>query len=190
MSTGTTFFTQKHKNILYLSHLKRGTFGGLAGMALSRGRGIPGHWKKKHSFTHSFFLAAQLFPLRVGCLVGWRVGCCVVVMLLPLSLFTLLPRCQHRLCCHCWHAAAAAPTIGRHGGWRYLIVSHWIERQTKSGTKIHHGLRWLQNTNKNATTNQKHAGLMGKRWDMRHKERGAGGERDLLVFGQSSWDIV
>jgi hypothetical protein len=38
-----------------------------------------------------------------------------------------------------------------------------IERRKKSGTKIHHGLRRPPNTNKNATTNQKHAGLMGKR---------------------------
>jgi hypothetical protein len=38
-----------------------------------------------------------------------------------------------------------------------------IEQRKKSGTKIQHGLRWLPNTNKNAPTNQKHAGLMGKR---------------------------
>ncbi len=35
--------------------------------------------EKKHSFTHSFFPATQLSPLRVGCLVGCHVGCCVVV---------------------------------------------------------------------------------------------------------------
>ncbi len=146
---------------------------------------------KKHSFTHSFFPAAQLFPLRVGCHVGCPVGCCVVVVFLSLFLFTLLPRCQHRHCRHCWHAAAAATAIGRCGGWCYFIV--WaigLSDGKKSGTKIQHGLRRLPNTNKNATTNQKHVGLTGKRWDMRHDWRGAQGERNLIVLGQLSWGIV
>jgi hypothetical protein len=71
------------------------------------------------SFEHSFSPATQLSPLLVGCLVGFRVGCCVVVMLLSLSLFTLLPRCQHRRRRHHRHAAAAATAataIGRQGG--------------------------------------------------------------------------
>jgi hypothetical protein len=42
-------------------------------------------------------------------------------------------------------------------------TSSRIERWKKSGTKIQHGLRRPPNTIKNATTNQKHAGLMGKR---------------------------
>jgi hypothetical protein len=41
VSTGTIFFTYKHKNIPL--PLKKGTFEGLAGAALSRGRDIPGH---------------------------------------------------------------------------------------------------------------------------------------------------
>ncbi len=41
VSTGTIFL---HKNITtYLPHMKKGTFEGLAGVALSRGRDIPGH---------------------------------------------------------------------------------------------------------------------------------------------------
>ncbi len=42
-------------------------------------------------------------------------------------------------------------------------MSSRIERRKKSGTKIQHGLRQPPNTNKNATTNQKHAGSTGKR---------------------------
>jgi hypothetical protein len=38
-----------------------------------------------------------------------------------------------------------------------------IEQWKKSGTNIQHGLRRLPNTNKNATTNQKHVGLTRKR---------------------------
>ncbi len=45
MSTGTIiFFTQKHKNIPFPP--EKGTFRGLAGVALSRGQDIPGHRKK------------------------------------------------------------------------------------------------------------------------------------------------
>jgi hypothetical protein len=41
VSTGTIFL---HKNIkTNLSHTQKGTFEGLAGIALSRGRDIPGH---------------------------------------------------------------------------------------------------------------------------------------------------
>ena len=40
-----------------------------------------------------------------------------------------------------------------------------------------------QTTNKNATTNQKHVGLMGERWDMRRKQRGVWGEGNLIDFG-------
>ncbi len=88
MSTGTIF----HKNIkTHFSRPKKGTFGGLPGVVLSRGRDIPGH-SKKHRFTHSFFPAIQLSPLRVGCLVGCRVGCCVVVPPPPLA----PRRCPHR----------------------------------------------------------------------------------------------
>ncbi len=108
-----------HKNMkTYLSRQKKGTFGGLPGVALSRGRDIAGH-RKKHSFEHSFSPATQLSPLCVGCLVGCCVGCCLIVMLLSLSSFTLLPRCQHRRRRHRRHAAAtatAATAIGRRGG--------------------------------------------------------------------------
>jgi hypothetical protein len=127
--------------------------------------------KKKHSFTHSFFPATQLFPLRVGCLVGCRVGCCVVVDVLLCCCCVVVivfiyfvaalpkplppPPSACRRCCHRHRLA-----------WRLTLshcLGHRIERQKKSGTKIHHGLRRLPNTNKNATTNQKHAGSMGKR---------------------------
>ncbi len=115
------FFSPKNIKT-YLSCPKKGTFGGLAGVALSRGGDIPGH-QKKHSFKHRFFPAAQLFPIRVGCHVVCCVGCCVVVVLLSFSLFTLLPRCKHRCRRHHWHAAATTATaVGWHEGWHYLIV--------------------------------------------------------------------
>jgi hypothetical protein len=43
------------------------------------------------------------------------------------------------------------------------VTSLQNKRRKKSGTKIQHGIRQPPNTNKNATTNQKHVGLMGKR---------------------------
>ena len=53
-----------HKNIeTYLSRPQKGTFGGLLGVALSRGQHIAGH-RKKHSFTHSFFPS---IPLSYPC---------------------------------------------------------------------------------------------------------------------------
>jgi hypothetical protein len=51
-------------------------------------------------------------------------------------------------------------------GWDVISLFGWdieLSFRKKSGTNIHHGLRRLPNTNKNATPNQKHAGLMGKR---------------------------
>ncbi len=120
VSTGTIF---SHKNMkTYLSRPKKGTFGGLPGISLSRGRDIAEH-RKKHIFKHSFSPATPLSPLLVGCLDGCRVGCCVVVMLFLLSLFTLLPRCQH---CHHHHRphtvtpATAATAVGQRGGGRLL----------------------------------------------------------------------
>jgi hypothetical protein len=45
-------------------------------------------------------------------------------------------------------------------------------------------------TNENTTTNQKHAGSMGERRDMRRNWRGARCERELIVLGRLSWDSV
>ncbi len=181
------------KNIkTYLSCPKKGTFGGLAGVALSRGRGIPGHWKK-HSFTHSFFPTAQLFPPPCWLsywLLCWLLCCCGVVVVvfvyfaaaLPTPLPLPPPAHHHR--CHCHRHRLA---------WRLTLshcLGHWIERQKKSGTKIHHGLRRLPNTNKNTTTYQNHVGLMGNRWDMRRNHWGVQREHDSILLGQLSWDIA
>ncbi len=60
--------------------------------------------EKKHSFTHSFFPATQLSPLRVGCLVGCHVGCCVVVLPPPSA-----PCCRrHRRHSH-WSSSRMTP---------------------------------------------------------------------------------
>jgi hypothetical protein len=59
---------------------------------------------------------------------------------------------------------------------RYLIV--WaielsdVKNQEQKCTSALDG---HQTTNKNATTNQKHAGSTGERWDMRRDRRGARG---------------
>ncbi len=47
-----------------------------------------------------------------------------------------------------------------------------------------------QTTKNNATTNQKHAGLMGERQDMRRNQGGARWECELILLGRSSWDSV
>jgi hypothetical protein len=44
-----------------------------------------------------------------------------------------------------------------------------------------------QTTKKNATTNQKHAGLTGERQDMRHNRRGVRWELKLIILGRLSW---
>jgi hypothetical protein len=79
-----------HKNIkTYLSRPKKGT------LEVFLALHCPGvetylHTEKKHSFTHNFSPAIQLSPLCVGSLVGFHVGCCVVVS--PPSLAPLCPR--------------------------------------------------------------------------------------------------
>ncbi len=109
MSTGTICFTPKHKNIPFLPQKRYFWRPGWR----STVQGSRHTWTlKKHSFTHSFFTAAQLSNLHVGCFVGCRAGCCVVVMLLSLSSFTLLPCCQHRHHRHRLHAAAAVTAAG------------------------------------------------------------------------------
>jgi hypothetical protein len=93
-------------------------------------------------------------------------------MLLLLLLFTLLPHCQHR--CHATANVSTPPlpplpSVGVEVDACYTNADSspatllLIERKKKSGTKIHHGLRRPPNTNKNATTNQKHVGLLGKK---------------------------
>ncbi len=47
-----------------------------------------------------------------------------------------------------------------------------------------------QTTKNYTTTNQKHAGLMGERQDMRRNRQGVRWERKLIVFWQSMWDSV
>jgi hypothetical protein len=47
-----------------------------------------------------------------------------------------------------------------------------------------------QTTKKYATTNQKHAGSMGERRDLRRNRQGVRWECKLIVFRQSIWDSV
>jgi hypothetical protein len=106
----------------------------------------------------------------------------LAVLLVVVLVVVLLSSCRHRLCLLCCRVAntAAAAIVGTpppppplSAGMEvdacYMSANSspttlsQIERWKKSGTKIQHGLRRLPNTNKNATTNQKHAGLMVKR---------------------------
>jgi hypothetical protein len=97
-----------HKNIkTYLSRPKKGTFGGLPGVALSIGRDIAGH-RKKHSFEHSFSPAIQLTPppCWLSCWLScWLLCCCHVVVVVFAYFVAALPtpplpppsaRCRHR----------------------------------------------------------------------------------------------
>jgi hypothetical protein len=102
-----------------------------------------------------------------------------LVVVLVVVLLTCCCCCLRLLCCPVANTAAAAtvgtpplpplPSAGVEVDACYTnadsspATSSRIERQKKSGTKIQHGLRRPPNTNKNATTNQKHAGSTGKR---------------------------
>jgi hypothetical protein len=101
------------------------------------------------------------------------------VVVLVVVLLSCCCCCLCLLCCRIANTAAAAtvgtlpplppPSAGVEVDACYTNANSspatllQIERWKKSGTKIQHGLRWPPNTNKNATTNQKHAGLTGKR---------------------------
>ncbi len=86
----------------YLSPQKKGTFGGLPGVALSRGQDIPGHSRKKTvlntvSFPPLNYSHSLLAVLLVVVLVVVLLSCCC--------------RCLRLLCCHVTNTAAAA-TVG------------------------------------------------------------------------------
>jgi hypothetical protein len=99
--------------------------------------------------------------------------------MLVVVLLSCCCRCLCLLCCHVANTAAAAtvgmppppplPLAGVEVDACYMNANSspatlsQIEQRKKSGKKIQHGLRRPPNTNKNATTNQKHAGLTGKR---------------------------
>ncbi len=91
-----------HKNIkTYLSHPKKGTFGGLPGVALSRGRDIPGH-RKKHSFEHSSLPPLNYPPSVLAVLL---------VVMLVVVLLSCCCCCLCLLCCRIANTTAAA-TVG------------------------------------------------------------------------------
>jgi hypothetical protein len=95
------FFSPKNTKT-YLSCQKKGTFGGLPGVALSRGRDIPGHSRKNTvSNTVSFpplnYSPSMLAVLLVVALVVVLLSCCCCCLCL--------------LCCRVANTAAAT-TIG------------------------------------------------------------------------------
>ncbi len=96
MSTGAFFL---HKNIkTYLFCTRKGTFRGLAGVALSRGCDIPRHWNKIVSNIVSFlplnYSPSVLAVLLVDVLVVVLFSCCCCCLCL--------------LCCRVANTASAA----------------------------------------------------------------------------------
>jgi hypothetical protein len=103
----------------------------------------------------------------------------LLVVVLVVVLLSCCCRCLRLLCCRVANTTTTAtvgmppppppPLAGVEVDACYTnadsspATSTRIEQRKKSGTKIQHGLRRLPNTNKNAATNQKHVGLMGKR---------------------------
>jgi hypothetical protein len=103
----------------------------------------------------------------------------MLAVLLVVVLLSCCCRCLCLLCCRVANTAAAAtigtppppppPSASVEIDAYYTnadsspATSSQIEQRKKLGTKIQHGLRRPPNTNKNATTNQKHVGLAGKR---------------------------
>ncbi len=79
---------------------------------------------------------------------------------------------------------------GLYGGDDITSFGHRIDWQKLMKVKIRHGLRRPPNDKKTTTTNQKHAGLTGERWDMRRNQQGARWERKLIILGRSSGDSV
>jgi hypothetical protein len=186
MSTGTIFL---HKNMeTYLSRPKKRYLWRSGWRSTVHGLRHTWTLKKKHSFTHSFFPAAQLLPLRVGCLVGCCVGCCVVVMLLLLSLFTLLPHCNTAATATvgmpppppppsvgvevdaCYMNANSSPAMLAQAVCRAPTEGWWQQRGRGGGDR--------------ALDYNEGVGCYPIVWGV----EGARGERDLIVLGRSSWD--
>jgi hypothetical protein len=94
------FFSPKNtKTKTYLSRQKKGTFGGLPGVALSKGRDIPGHSRKNTvlntvSFPPLSYSPSVLAVLLVVVLVFVLLSCCCCCLCL--------------LCCRVANTAAAA----------------------------------------------------------------------------------
>jgi hypothetical protein len=114
-----------HKNIkTLLSHPKKGTFGGLPGVALSRGRDIAGHRKKTIVLNIVSLPPLNYPPLCwLSCWLScWLLCCCHVVVVVFVYFVAALPipppppqlacRCRrHRRRC-CWSARRMTPATG------------------------------------------------------------------------------
>jgi hypothetical protein len=97
MSTGTIFSPKNIKT--YLSRQKKGTFGGLAGIALSRGCDIPGQSKKNTVSNIVSFPPLNYSPADLAVLL---------VVVLVVVLLSYCCRCLCLLCCRIANTAAAA----------------------------------------------------------------------------------
>jgi hypothetical protein len=140
MSTSTIFFTQKHNNIPF--PLEKGIFEGLAGVALSRGRDIPGHSKKNTILNIVLFPPLNYSPsllavLLVVLLVVVLLSCCchvvVVVFIYFVAALQTLPS-PPQLACHChrhrrWSGRRMMPATQTPTAvpprWRKLSAGHW-----------------------------------------------------------------
>jgi hypothetical protein len=160
------FFTQKHKNIPFLPPKR---YLPCRSSWCSTVQGLRHTWTMKKnivlyivSFSSLNYSPSVLAVFLVVVLVVMLLSCCCHVVAVVFVYFVVLlptppppqplaPHCRR----HC-HLSVWRLTLSHCSG-------HRIEQWKKSGIKIHHGLRRPPNTNKNATTNQKHMGLTGKR---------------------------
>jgi hypothetical protein len=146
--------------------------------------------KQKHSFTHSFFPTAQLFPLCVGCLVG----CLLVVVMLSCCCC-----CLCLLCCRVANTAATAivgtpplpplPLVG------VEVDTCYMNSDSSPATSAHAVCRaptkgWWQRRGRaggeHALDYNEGVGHYPIVWGVERAQ----GERDLIVLGRLSWDNI
>jgi hypothetical protein len=129
-------------------------------------------WTLKKNIVLNMFLSCHSIippPCWLSCWLScWLLCCCHVVVVVFVYFVATLPTppppppsaCRRHRHCHqpVWRLTPATqkPTAA-------LPRCCKLSDGKLSGTKIQHGLRRPPNTNKNATTNQKHVGLTRKR---------------------------
>jgi hypothetical protein len=131
------FFSPKNTKT-YLSRQKKGTFGGLPGVALSRGQDIPGHSRKKQFRTQFLSRHSIIPPPCWLCywLSCWLLCCCHVVIFVFVYFVAALPtlppppplahrRRRHRG----WSVRRMRPATRTSTAalphWRKLSAWHW-----------------------------------------------------------------
>jgi hypothetical protein len=73
--------------------------------------------------------------------------------------------------------------VERMGGGLFLCPGWQIEQQKNYKNKTSRGIRWPLFNILHSTTNQKHPGVMEKRWDRTREWVVMLGERDSIILG-------